>query len=120
MTLEVMKELFGITHIGEEEVPNVKRMRIGGEEVSLSQPVTAAVPPEEEEVPVPLGPAVVVLSDEEDIPVSLQAPLSWSHQRKKSCRAPLSLSYWRKRRFQSHRPPYRSPTERKGMPCRRH
>jgi hypothetical protein len=36
MTLETMIELFGIMHIGEEEVPNVKRMRIGEEDVSLS------------------------------------------------------------------------------------
>jgi hypothetical protein len=52
MTLEVLKELFGVTHVG-EEVPNVKPMHIGEEEVSLSQPVTAAVPLEEEEAPVP-------------------------------------------------------------------
>jgi hypothetical protein len=37
----------------EEEVPNAKRMRFFEEEVSLSQPETAIVPPEEEEVPVP-------------------------------------------------------------------
>jgi hypothetical protein len=63
MMLEMMKELFGVVHVrdDEEEVPNVKRMRIVEEEVSLSKPVTAAVrpaspvvvPPEEEEVPVP-------------------------------------------------------------------
>jgi hypothetical protein len=47
MTLEMMKELFGIVHVGEEEVPNVKLRHIGKEEVSLSQPVTAAVPLEE-------------------------------------------------------------------------
>jgi hypothetical protein len=62
-----MKELFGITHIGEEEVPNVKVMRIGEDEVSLSQPVTDAVPPEEEEVLVPQGPTLVVLSEEEGV-----------------------------------------------------
>jgi hypothetical protein len=67
MTLETMKELFGITHIGEEEVPNVKVMRIGEDEVSLSQPVTDAVPPEEEEVLVPQGPTLVVLSEEEEV-----------------------------------------------------
>jgi hypothetical protein len=54
----------------EEEVRNAKRMRIVEEEVSLSLPKTATVPPEEEEVPleeeVPpeeeefLAPAVVV------------------------------------------------------------
>jgi hypothetical protein len=54
MALETMKELFGVTHIGEVEVPNAKRIRVQEEEVSLSQLVTAIVPPEEEEVPVPL------------------------------------------------------------------
>jgi hypothetical protein len=53
MTLETTKELFDITHIGEEEVPNAKRLRVWEEEVSLSLPVTIAVPPEEEEVLVP-------------------------------------------------------------------
>jgi hypothetical protein len=50
MMLKAMKELFGIMHVGEEEVPNTKVMRVGEEEVSLSQPVTAAFPLEEEEV----------------------------------------------------------------------
>jgi hypothetical protein len=38
MTLERMKELFDVTHIrdDEEEVPNMKRMRVVEEEVSLS------------------------------------------------------------------------------------
>jgi hypothetical protein len=71
MMLEMMEELFGITHVGEEEVPNMKYMCVGEEEVSLSQSVTAAVPPKEEEVPVPQGPAVVVPPEEEDIPVLL-------------------------------------------------
>jgi hypothetical protein len=46
MTLAMMKELFGIAHItdNEEDVPNVKCMCVGEEEVSLSQPDTAAVP----------------------------------------------------------------------------
>jgi hypothetical protein len=47
MTLETMKELFGIPHVREQEVPNVKRMRIREEEVSLSQPITIVVPPKE-------------------------------------------------------------------------
>jgi hypothetical protein len=53
------------THVrdDEEEVPNVKRMHIV-EEVSLLQPVTTAVPLEEEQVPVPHGPAIVVPPDE--------------------------------------------------------
>jgi hypothetical protein len=53
MMLETMKEQFGVAHIGEEEVPNMKSMHVGEEEVSLSQPTTVVVPPEKEEVPVP-------------------------------------------------------------------
>jgi hypothetical protein len=55
MTLEMMKELFGIAHVrdDEEEVPNTKRKHVGEEEVSLSQSVTTAVLSEEEEVLVP-------------------------------------------------------------------
>jgi hypothetical protein len=56
----------------------VKRMHIGEEEVLLLQPITAAVSPKEEDVPVPQGPAVTVPSEEEDIPVLLYGPLSWS------------------------------------------
>jgi hypothetical protein len=37
----------------EEEVSNAKHMCVVEEEVSLSQPKTFVVPPEEEEVPVP-------------------------------------------------------------------
>jgi hypothetical protein len=56
MTLETMKELFGITHVrDDEEVPNVKRMNVGEEEVSLLQPITVAVPLEEENVQVSHG-----------------------------------------------------------------
>jgi hypothetical protein len=88
MALEMMKELFGVAHVrnDEKEVPNVKRMRVVEEEVSLSQPVTVAVssglhqflleeefplgtpavvPPKEEEVPVPQGPSVTVPPKEE-------------------------------------------------------
>jgi hypothetical protein len=36
MALEMMKELFGIRHVGEKVVPNMKHMHIGEEEVSLS------------------------------------------------------------------------------------
>jgi hypothetical protein len=71
MTLEMMKELFGIMHVGEEEVSNVKHMRVGEEEVSLSQPVTAVVPPEEEEIPVQQGLIVMVPQEEEEVPVPL-------------------------------------------------
>jgi hypothetical protein len=49
----------------EEEVPNTKRMHVVEEEVLLSQPETTAVPPKEEEVPVPQGPVVMVLPEEE-------------------------------------------------------
>jgi hypothetical protein len=38
----------------EEEVPNVKCMRVVEEEVSLSQLETTVVPPEEEEFPAPV------------------------------------------------------------------
>jgi hypothetical protein len=93
MMLETMKELFGITHNGEEEVPNAKRMRIGEEEVSLSQPVTVAVLQKEEEVPVPQGPTIMVSPEEEEVPVLLLAPLSWS--RKKEGDALLSQSMTR-------------------------
>jgi hypothetical protein len=57
VTLETMKELFGITHVrdDEEKVPNMKHIHVGEEEVSLLQLVTAAVLPEEEEVPVLQG-----------------------------------------------------------------
>jgi hypothetical protein len=56
MTLETMKELFGVTHIGEEEV-------------SLSQPIIVAVLLEEEEAPVPQGSNIVVPPEEEEVPV---------------------------------------------------
>jgi hypothetical protein len=79
MMLERMKELFGIAHVrdNEEEVTNAKCMRIGEEDVSLSQPITAVVPP------------VVVLEVEEEVPTSLSrsrqkerdASLSWSMTR---------------------------------------
>jgi hypothetical protein len=68
MTLEAMKELFGIMHVQEEEVPNAKRMHVGEEEVSLSQPITAAIPPEEEEV-LPEEEEDEVLPEEEEVPV---------------------------------------------------
>jgi hypothetical protein len=69
-----MKELFGIMHVEEEEVPNAKCMCVREEDVSLSQPVTVAVPSELEEVPVPQGPTIVVPPEEEDVPVSLRPP----------------------------------------------
>jgi hypothetical protein len=85
MALETMKELFGVTHIGEVEVPNAKRIRVQEEEVSLSQPVTAIVPPEEEEVPVPL--------EEDEVLVPQAPPLSWSHRTKgRPCAPGASLS----------------------------
>jgi hypothetical protein len=85
----------------EEEVPNTKCMHIVEGEVSLSQPKTIAVPPEEEEVPVPHGPSIVV-PPEEEVPLEeeeVPAPTSWSHRRK--------------RRSQ---PPCCGPVGRKGMP----
>jgi hypothetical protein len=96
MTLEMMKELFGVMHIrdDEEEVPNAKRMHVVEEEVSLLQPVAVAVPPEKEEVLVPQGPFVTPEEEESQLPLS------------RSCRAPLSRSHHRKRRSQQPPPPY--------------
>jgi hypothetical protein len=86
MTLETMKGLFGITYVRyhEVEVPNVKRRHVGEEEASLSQAIIAAVPheegevpvlqglhrlpPEEEDILVPLERPPVVLSPEEEVP----------------------------------------------------
>jgi hypothetical protein len=100
----MMKELFGITHVrdNEEEDPNVKHMHVGEEEVSLSQLVTTTVPPEEEEVPVSQG-LQRLPPEEEDVPVPLDHPLSRSHKRKKSRSPPppLSRSSRRKRMSQS-------------------
>jgi hypothetical protein len=76
MSLETMKELFGVAHIGEEQVPNVKRLCIGEEEVSPLQPITVAAPPEEEEVPVPQGLVVAVLPGEEVPPEEEEVPAS--------------------------------------------
>jgi hypothetical protein len=92
--LEMMKELFGITHDrdDEEEVPNMNFMQDGEEEVSPSQPVTTMAPLEEEEVLVPQG-LRQLPPKEEDIPVPLERPLSRSCQRKKSRRVPLSRSH---------------------------
>jgi hypothetical protein len=41
----MMKELFGVTHVrdDEEEAPNTKRMHVGEEEVSLSHSITTVV-----------------------------------------------------------------------------
>jgi hypothetical protein len=68
MMFETMKELFGITHVRdvEEEVPNVKCMHVGKEEVSLSQPITAVVLPVGEVVLVPQG--LCQLPPEEEVP----------------------------------------------------
>jgi hypothetical protein len=93
MTLEMMKELFCIAHIGEEEVPNVKRMRIGEEEVSLSRSCQR----------------------KRMLQSHCKAPLSRSHRRKKSHWAPLSLSRWRKRRSHSRSPPVAVSLEGRGF-----
>jgi hypothetical protein len=51
---ELVLPLQSVTHIrDDEEVPNLKRMRVVEEEVSLSQPISVVVPQEEEDVPVP-------------------------------------------------------------------
>jgi hypothetical protein len=49
----------------EVEVCNAKCMQVVEEEVSLLQPKTVAVPPEEEEVPVPQDPFVADPQEEE-------------------------------------------------------
>jgi hypothetical protein len=102
MTLEMMKELFDVAHIREEEVPNMNYMRVGEEEVLLSQPVTTPVPPEEEGAPVPKSPAVVVPPEAEEITVLLQGPLSRSHQKEgepslswSTTRAPIMKALYR-------------------------
>jgi hypothetical protein len=81
MTLETTKELFGITHIGEEEV-------------SLSHPVTDVVLPEEQEVPDPQGLAVTVPPKEDEVPVP-QAPLSRSCWKKGRPWASLARALYR-------------------------
>jgi hypothetical protein len=93
MTLEMMKELFGIAHVrdDEEEVPNVKHMRVVEEEVSLLQPITVAVPPEEGEVPVPQGPSI--------------ARRKRSSQPRYRGHAGPSLSQSRQRKRRSQQPP---------------
>jgi hypothetical protein len=72
MMLETMKELIGVAHVrdDEEEVPNVKRMHIGEEEVSLLQPIIVAVSPEEEDAPVPQG-LRRLPPEEEEVPTPL-------------------------------------------------
>jgi hypothetical protein len=72
MTLEMMKELFDVAHVrdDEEEVPNAKHVYVGEEEVSLSQPITATVPPEEEDVPVPQGLRQLPPEEEEAPPIT--------------------------------------------------
>jgi hypothetical protein len=103
MTLEMMKELFGITYIrdDEEEVTKAKSMHVREEEVSLSQPVTTAVPPEEEEVPFPQGLRRLPL-EEEDVPVPLEPPPYRGTVGGRSPACPLC----------------HGPVGRKGMPCR--
>jgi hypothetical protein len=46
------ERIISIAHIGEEEVPNVKRMHVGEEEVPVPHGLTVMVPSEEEDVPV--------------------------------------------------------------------
>jgi hypothetical protein len=98
----------------------VKRMCVVEEEVSLSQPKTTAVLPEEEEVPVSKGPVVVVPPGEEEVPAPppplsrsrYRAPLSWSCRRKKSHRAPYHGPVGGRG---GPSPPCRGPVGRKGM-----
>jgi hypothetical protein len=93
MTLEMMKELFGIAHVrdDEEEDPNVKHMRVVEEEVSLLQPITVAVPPEEGEVPVLQGPSIArrKRSSQPRYRGHAGPSLSQSRQRKRRSQQPL-------------------------------
>jgi hypothetical protein len=95
----------------EEEAPNVKRMRVVEEEVSLSQPQTDAVPLEEEEVPAPQGPVVVVPPEEEVPPEEVEVPAT-------PCRGPIVGPHCRGpvRGRGGHSPPCHGPIGRKGMP----
>jgi hypothetical protein len=112
MTLEMMKELFGVTHVrdDEDEVPNAKPMCVGEEEVLLSQPITAAVLSEEEEIPVLHGLAVTVPPEEEDVPVLLQSPLV--------AVSPKEEVPPEEEDVLVPQAPCRGPVGTKGMPCR--
>jgi hypothetical protein len=134
MTLEMMKELFGITHIrdNEEEVPNAKHMRVAErrscchipsllqsrrastrleEEFLLGPPVT--VPPEEDEVPILQGPSVVVSPKEEVLPEEEEFPtpaVTVPH-------GPSVVVLPEKEEVPAAPPPCCGPVGRKGMPC---
>jgi hypothetical protein len=122
-----MKELFGITHVGEEDVPNAKCLRVWEEEVSLSQPVTVAVPPEEEEVLVPQGPAVMVPPGEEEPPKEEEVlappppycgPIAGLRYRGPLEEEVLQGPHVAVLPEEEEVPaPYRGPTGRKEMPC---
>jgi hypothetical protein len=77
-----------VTHViyDEQEVPNMKRMHIVDEEVSLSQSESVAPPSEEEEVPAPQGPTVTVPLEEEDVPA---APLVVDPPEGRRCLVPV-------------------------------
>jgi hypothetical protein len=95
----------------EEEDPNAKRMHVVEEEVSLSQPETAAVPPEEDEVAVPQGPSIAVPPEEEVPPKEEEFPAPAIAV----LQPPQSRS--RGGRGGPNSPPYHGPAGRKGMPC---
>jgi hypothetical protein len=90
----------------------MRHMRVVEEEVSLSQPETIEVPPEEEEVPVLQGPAVTIPLGEEVPPEEEEViappghgPAIGPHYHGPTGgRSPVG-------------PPYRGSTRRKGMPC---
>jgi hypothetical protein len=66
-------------------------MCVGEEEVSLSQPITVAVPSKEEEVLVPQSPAVVVPPEEEEEVPPEQEEVCQRMRTSQSRRASLSL-----------------------------
>jgi hypothetical protein len=113
LTLEVMKELFGIMHVRDDEVvvPNTQRMCIGEEEFSLSLPVTVVARGRGRSSPAagpsyhspargrsPTGPPIMVRSC----------------QRKKSCRAPYRDPTGGRGGHSPVGPPIMVPSERRG------
>jgi hypothetical protein len=90
----------------EEEVLNARCIHVVEEVISLSQPDTAAVPPEEEEVPVPQGPSVVISPEEEVTPkeeefpapavvIPQRHPITVPPEEEEVPTAPLSWSRWK-------------------------
>jgi hypothetical protein len=109
----------------EEEVPNVKCMRVVEEEVSLSQLKTTAVPPEEEEVPVLKSPTIVVppeavvpLEEEEVLAPAVPVPQGPPYRGPAGGRGGPNLPCCSPVRGRGGpNPPCCGPAGRKGMRC---